>query len=1212
MVRDDGTGYLDFDWDVSSPSTSCGIGSDFFSVRWTRTLNFDSGTWRFTATTDDGMRVYVDGSLVIDKWFNQVATIYTADVDLTAGTHTIKVEYYEYDQTAVAKLSWEKSDGKEIKFTGTATDYWVSGGQIHHWTVLVDEVISGPQPCEDQVDIMVYDSEFPPPWGYVDPNLNVGDRVEVYGRYYAGHCSAMHLYGSTDYYIKIGEDKKPDLAFKEIYFRDGANDITVAESGQRVSAHLTLMNKGEKDVDKAKVELYIKKEGEDTLLDSKDIYDIAADSRLGFALYFNSPSESDSYNIYAIVDRENIVDEGPYEDNNKISTELKVLGESRHLKAKLIHPDKGRHMFYWDEERHIPIKVELFDTSNNRKIDFIENAKLEGYIDAIPIKGPKPNIKLSGLSFQKWDMDDRYVYIFDTHQYKQTYGARFRVDPKDMSDVESIAFVWGEYWVHTPSFSYPPNEDKPEDIESIELADITIGYFTIGRSECFLIDQLAYPFWYAIIKSSLVSCVSDFFLVPSLFILVSRVIEALISDNQEKLAKILAEYVIEKKLDVGCFIELLTFITENLNGVGEWAKNLQFWTLGSPGTLHVYDQDGKHVGVNSTGEIDEEIPGVFYLGPDTYPQKVIILNSSRNLKIMVKAIEEGKFNLIGEVKEVNRNQKIEYIGVSVFPNTKAEIDISISNPDYTMEIDEDGDGNIDYTRNPDSVNNLPVAQFTFSPSQPFVNHPITFYASSSSDPDGYIVTHLWGFGDGNSGTGETIEHSYTSAGNYDVTLTVTDNDGATDTITENIKVGALKAIYVPDDYPMIQAAVDAGSPGDIIIVRDGIYTENIEVNKPHLTIISENGAENCIVQAANLNDHVFYVTADHVNIRGFTVGGASVTPSSVYLADVDYCNISNNIASSNNYGIYLYKSNSNLISNNIASNNDASGICLDTSSNSNIISNNIASNNNDYGICLVDSKNNEIYLNNFVNDGKNVNSYRSPNAWNSAEKITYTYNGNAYTSFLGNYWDDYMGSDANRDGIGDIPYRIDLDNDFYPLMMPVEMIMVLEPGWNIPTPITRAIIVNKSSGWGYTFSPIGDWTGIDYDTSRWVVGKAPFANLNPGACISGIALFPLNTTLYARYEFELEKIPTSGKLYLAYDNDISVYLNGQNVYSKQKEGCGAYWNDEITISGFNKGKNALVCVVKDRGVASFFDAELIAYGISQSDVMAIFVGSGPI
>jgi parallel beta-helix repeat protein len=141
----------------------------------------------------------------------------------------------------------------------------------------------------------------------------------------------------------------------------------------------------------------------------------------------------------------------------------------------------------------------------------------------------------------------------------------------------------------------------------------------------------------------------------------------------------------------------------------------------------------------------------------------------------------------------------------------------------------------------------------------------------------------------------------------------------------------------------IQQAVNAANSGETINVRDGTYIENVDVNKPHLTIRSENGAKATIVQAASSDDHIFEVTADYVNIRGFTVGGASVTPSSVYLADVDYCNISNNIASNNNYGIYLYKSNSNLISNNIASNNDASGICLDTSSNSNIISNNIAS-----------------------------------------------------------------------------------------------------------------------------------------------------------------------------------------------------------------------------------------------------------------------------
>jgi glucose/arabinose dehydrogenase len=93
------------DWSIFSPAP--GLPEDNFSVRWTGTHTFAAGQHRFTATTDDGMRIWLDGQPVIDKWFDQGPTTYTATVDVTAGDHEVKVEFYEHTGTAVAQVSWQ-------------------------------------------------------------------------------------------------------------------------------------------------------------------------------------------------------------------------------------------------------------------------------------------------------------------------------------------------------------------------------------------------------------------------------------------------------------------------------------------------------------------------------------------------------------------------------------------------------------------------------------------------------------------------------------------------------------------------------------------------------------------------------------------------------------------------------------------------------------------------------------------------------------------------------------------------------------------------------------------------------------------------------------------------------------------------------------------------------------------------------------------------
>ncbi|WP_226022986.1 ThuA domain-containing protein [Halomicrobium salinisoli] len=85
-------------------------------------------------------------------------------------------------------------------------------------------------------------------------------------------------------------------------------------------------------------------------------------------------------------------------------------------------------------------------------------------------------------------------------------------------------------------------------------------------------------------------------------------------------------------------------------------------------------------------------------------------------------------------------------------------------------------------------NESPTAEFTPSSTSVAPGDAVTFDASGSSDSDGSIESYEWTFGDGSSATGQSVEHSYGSAGEYDVTLTVTDDAGATATAMQTITV----------------------------------------------------------------------------------------------------------------------------------------------------------------------------------------------------------------------------------------------------------------------------------------------------------------------------------------------------------------------------------------------------------------------------------------
>ena len=87
---------------------------------------------------------------------------------------------------------------------------------------------------------------------------------------------------------------------------------------------------------------------------------------------------------------------------------------------------------------------------------------------------------------------------------------------------------------------------------------------------------------------------------------------------------------------------------------------------------------------------------------------------------------------------------------------------------------------------PTVPNQSPTASFTAIPTSGTVPLEVSFDASGSYDPDGNIISYAWDFKDGDTGSGETANHTFSSIGNYDVELTVTDNKGTTDSTTKNI------------------------------------------------------------------------------------------------------------------------------------------------------------------------------------------------------------------------------------------------------------------------------------------------------------------------------------------------------------------------------------------------------------------------------------------
>jgi len=126
---------LSFNWGTGSPGA--GVPGDWFSAQWAGSATLDGGTYTFSATADDGIRVWVDDVILIDQWHLHLPTTYTASRYLAPGYHTFRVAYYDATGNASVSLSWTRgavppSTGATIVVDDRGAGF-VWGGPASSW-----------------------------------------------------------------------------------------------------------------------------------------------------------------------------------------------------------------------------------------------------------------------------------------------------------------------------------------------------------------------------------------------------------------------------------------------------------------------------------------------------------------------------------------------------------------------------------------------------------------------------------------------------------------------------------------------------------------------------------------------------------------------------------------------------------------------------------------------------------------------------------------------------------------------------------------------------------------------------------------------------------------------------------------------------------------------------------------------------------------------
>src|SRR5574341_472640 len=239
----------------------------------------------------------------------------------------------------------------------------------------------------------------------------------------------------------------------------------------------------------------------------------------------------------------------------------------------------------------------------------------------------------------------------------------------------------------------------------------------------------------------------------------------------------------------------------------------------SPADLHVYDEFGRHTGLNATGGIENSIPDSYYIeenimGNITIPAFILLSNTTLNYSYEIVSnfskenitTEQSSFNFTIEEKTGDTIKTTSYSNVTIEANSRAYIEANASQSNYFMQIDLNNDGTTETTKIPDTI------VFDYAPIATIINpangstwdqgQPITFNGTGIDTEDGTLTQLTWisekddVIGNGNFTTLNL------SAGVHNIFLRVNDSIGQANTSNISIIVNDTRPPLLIIEYPL--------------------------------------------------------------------------------------------------------------------------------------------------------------------------------------------------------------------------------------------------------------------------------------------------------------------------------------------------------------------------------------------------------------------------